>query len=597
MRDWAVQRHQGRYQNEWQKQEWRPRPTPPIATTMEHVAEHEAIPSQLPNGYGPYEEEDREPKKKKKSKRHHKHKESLPHVVDGDGDDRQNGEVKKKKKKDRYTEDGVRRKKKKRTPEEELTREAARRKRASSKSPDSPADVTKSSSRRRSKDSRLPSQYEPSSTRTDHDHEMNMRAFATRQMSRELQAQEIDAAFGVSNNRMSLQPVSEDPSVDFQDEINWETGEGLAWPDDNDVSVITPLTAFDEPTLREDVEDPFVPVTTQFSGSSSVGQSGRAQWQPMTKEDNEMNRAGAHRVNPRYQAPGSKYSDQAVRRSSAPQSRIRTSPNSLLSEKRRNTLPPSLYPIAESYEWQDKKSDKKNDNGPLALFPVDESYEGGTTTKQKSHSRLSFSSTGESYAQFETDDATPGGTYIATRRISGKRRRKSKDRQDGPSYFQSRERYGDDNLMEDPSERSAHDIESLTPGEKRLGAFAVRRSGTHANGEPGSLTEQLDADRMDQLNRELQNVVYVDADERDESTKMNHCFCSTWFKFLMATLLLAGIAVAIAVPLTLSNSDNSVKSFSAEEAASRKKELEVILQDVSDANALVAESSPQYAAC
>lgn len=93
---------------------------------------------------------------------------------------------------------------------------------------------------------------------------------------------------------------------------------------------------------------------------------------------------------------------------------------------------------------------------------MDECYDGGTATKEKGEQRLSYSSTGESYAQLETEDATPGGTYVASRRISNKRRRE-KERGNGPSYFQSSEWYDDENLLADSFGR-AYDMESQALG-------------------------------------------------------------------------------------------------------------------------------------
>jgi hypothetical protein len=518
------------------------------------------------------------------------------------------GQVKKKKKHHSHTEDGVAKKKKKkkkrRSPEEEYLREAARRK-CKQKLADfdaQAAGLTKSSrskSRRRTEDPGLSEQriQKPIRMEDEGQADTRMAAFSTtRQMSRQLQPDEVNVAFG-----MSSQDVEPSYGVQ-QQEINWETGEGLNWPDDNDV---TPLTAFDteptfreEPTLREDVEDPFVPMMTSFSGGSPGGQPGRVQWQ--TEQETEQgpetddpfsSRPGAHPVNPTYQAPLSRYSNDRSRRSSTQGMNLRSS--SLRSEKRRNTLPLGLYPIAETGE----PPEKKKENGPLALFPVDECYDGGTATKEKGEQRLSYSSTGESYAQFETEDATPGGTYVASRRISNKRRRE-KERGNGPSYFRSSERYDDENLLADSFGR-AYDMESQALGEDRLGAFAVRRSGTNPSEDSERLLMEHPSDGLNRSRRSQRNgVVHVDAEELDDSSSgKNRCACNIWLKLLVAFLLLAGIAVAIAIPLTLSNNDSSSNLYSQDEIAARKEQLLGILEGVSDPSALADESSPQYAAC
>ena len=358
---------------------------------------------------------------------------------------------------------------------------------------------------------------------------------------------------------------------------------------------MTPLTAFDhELSLREDVEDPFVPVTTSFSGMSPGSHhSGREPWRPQVTEpgpesDVYTGRPGAHRVTPKYQAPGSSYSNSRSRRRSTPNAR--SSGGNFRSEKRRNTLPPGLYPIAETGE----PPEKKKEDGALALFPVDENYD---DSKNKSSHRLSYTNTGESYSQFDTGtgDATPGGTYIATKRMTSKRRRK-KERGEGPSYFRSSERYNDQNLMGDPYGMLSYEMESQALGEDRLGAFAVRRTGTNV-----SEGDQPEGDSMRLLRGEQQqNVFYADIESLEEAEKKNHWCGSRWFKLFVAFLLLAGVAVAIAVPLTFSNQDKDSSgggSFTPEQTAARKEQLQIILEGVSDPNTLSDESSPQYAAC
>lgn len=569
---------------------------------MEHAQDNDALPVQLPDALGPYSVETEEERERKERKKKKKHKKSSKLNEEGNDDRKsphESEEVGKKKKKHKqHTEDGVKKKKKKkRTPEEQLLREAARRKsRKHLADFDEAAGITKSSrsrSRRRPEDPGLSEQKVRVPVRMEDEGQADT-GMATlspaRQSSRRLEPNEVDAAFGVSSQSVPTQ----------QQEINWETGEGLVWPDDNNVSVITPLTAFaDEPSLREDVEDPFVPVTTSFSGSSPGSEPGRMQWQPEQEEPEEpevddplSTRPGAHRVlTSYYQAPVSRYSNERSRRSSAPQISVRSGGGALISEKRRNTLPLGLYPIAETGELPEKK---KKEKGALALFPVDETYD-GTPTKEKSQHRLSYSSTGESYSQFESEDPVPGGTYIATRRISDKRRRR-KERGDGPSYFRSSERYDDENLLADSYGRS-YDMESQALGEDRLGAFSVRRAGTHVMGDSAESLMEHPSDGVNRSRGSQQNVVNVSAETPEDGNKKSLCPCSTWFKLLVAFFLLAGIAVAIAVPLTLLNNDDSSSgTFSQEVIAARKEQLLAILEGVSDPAALSDESSPQYAA-
>jgi len=542
----------------------------------------------LPDAYG-QERERKEHRKKKKKHRKSSHKHDDAYYQSSSDD----GEVKKKKKERHHTEEGeVKKKKKTRAPEEEYLREAARRKSkphsAAHYGDDANAELTKSSrSRRRSADRGIPEQSIPVHTRMEDDGQVDMRAFSTQRRSRELEPDEVDAAFGMSSQDL-------DPGFDVQHAINWETGEGITWPADNGVSVITPLTAFDEPNLREDVEDPFVPVTTSFSGVSPGSQNVRLRWQPeMTEQgpesDNDnLSRPGAHRVNPQYQAPLSRYSSD--RRRNSPQITVR--PGSLLSEKRKNTLPPGLYPIAETGEPPEKKKEK----GPLSLFPVDESYDGGTTSRQKSHHRLSYSTTGESYSQSETEESTPGGRYVATRRMTSKRRRK-KERGEGPAYFRSSERYNDENLMADPYDR-IYEMEAQATGEDRLGAFAVRRTGVNVTGGPGVLAEHpTHSDRMDQVGRDQHNIVHVQAEEIEYPTEKHGWTGSRWFRLLVAFLLLVGVATAIAIPLTYSSNKSSEKSFSEEEVAFRKVQMQFLLEGVSDPSILSDKASPQHMAC
>lgn len=555
---------------------------------MEHASDNEALPMYLPEAYGDDRERREHRKKKKKHRKHTKHHD--------DDDDRaqhtssDDGEVKKKKKKERDTEGGEvkKKKKKRRSPEEEYLREAARRK-SREHHADRPGDApihTKSSRQRPRAEGRgIQEPRVPVPVRFEEYGQVDMRECSARQPSTELQQDEVDAAFGMSSEGIT--------SFAVQPDINWETGEGLVWPDASDMSAITPLTAFDEPTLREDVEDPFVPVTTSFSGVSPGSQTGRPQWQqeesnrgPESSND-FSGRPGAHRVvNPQYQAPVSRYSHDR-RRTSAPPTTLRS--GSLISEKRRNSLPPGLYPIAEIGEPPEKKKEK----GPLSLFPVDESYDGGNTSKEKSQHRLSYSSTGESYAQLETEQSVPGGTYVATPRISSKRRRR-KERGEGPSYFGSSETYNDENLLADSYGRT-YDMERQAMGEDRLGAFAVRRTGTNVSGGPEEFGERFE--QMDQVGRDQQNLL-IQGEESEISTKKTRWSGSKWFILLVAFLLLAGIAVAIAIPLTFANNDSSsTDSYSDEEISYRKDQMRTILEGVSDPSTLGDESSPQHAAC
>lgn len=562
--------------------------------SMEHASENEVtLPAHLPDApLGPYErqleEQERKERKKKKHKssrqpddgrhHHHHHRHS--------SDDGQ--AVKKKKKKTTGDGNVKKKKKKRRTPEEEYRRQQARRAKGNKTQPfdpDAPANVLRKSSRsvRQSGDKGIPEQSVRVPIRMEEGAHVDLQP--TRHPSRELDLADEEAVFGVPFRDET------DPSFQAHPAINWETGEGLNWPDNNDDSVMTPLNAFDhEPSLREDVEDPFVPVKTSFSGMSPGSHHlGREPWRPQAAEqgsesDAYTGRPGAHRVTPKYLAPGSSYSNSRTRRRSKPNAR--SSVGNLRSEKRRNTLPPGLYPIAETAE----PPEKKKEDGALALFPVDENYD---DSKNKSSHRLSYTITGESYSQFDTGDSTPGGTFVATRRMTSKRRRK-KERGEGPSYFRSSESYNDQNLLGDPYGMLSYEMESQALGEDRLGAFAVRRSGTHVS--EGELSE---GDAMQLLRGERQqNILYADIESLEEAEKKNHWYRSRGFKLFLAFLLLAGVAVVIAVPLTLTNRDSSGEgSFTPEQIAARKEQLQIILEGVSDRNALIDESSPQYAAC
>lgn len=118
-----------------------------------------------------------------------------------------------------------------------------------------------------------------------------------------------------------------------------------------------------------------------------------------------------------------------------------------------------------------------------------------------------------------------------------------------------------------------------------------------------------EVDRVDQVSqaiREQQAVLgsasVVDAviDAGIESDgpleyKPTPWYCSCWIKALAAVMVIAGIAVGIAIPLTSSNGDDT-DSFTDEQVDTRKEQLLAVLTPVSSESQLLSETSPQYAA-
>jgi hypothetical protein len=109
-------------------------------------------------------------------------------------------------------------------------------------------------------------------------------------------------------------------------------------------------------------------------------------------------------------------------------------------------------------------------------------------------------------------------------------------------------------------------------------------------------------DQMSQAIREQQAVsvmdAVVDADIESDAPKEfkpTPWYCSRWIKALAAVMIIAGIAVGIAIPLSSSNDDDS-DLFTDEQVDTRKEQLLGILTPVSTESQLLNETSPQYAA-
>lgn len=414
---------------------------------------------------------------------------------------------------------------------------------------------------------------------------LNVQKFSTNQPE--------SAGFDVSFSAFSgvRQPTYHPPPpVAGDDNANWESGEGLRFPDEQDVSVITPLTAFDDttPNLREDVEAPYEPVATSFSaGSPGTTTAPGAQWQSMADY--------ARLTKP----------DPGNRRSSKPPPRLKKNARqAVIDENGRVSVPSSLVSISDISDKNEKLK-----NGPLSLFPVDENYEGGSTSREKSDHRLSYSSTGESYSLLDTENGrAQGGTaaYVAKKRTTAKQKQK----QDGPAYFSSGEKYTADNIVDEPS---PPDLE-LSQGslQDRTGAFAVTRQGSGNQSMSGvaSSTRQESSSmghmdvpearaHISQLGYDPQDSFRsTDIAGLGETVKAKPWYRSTWFKATAGLVLVLAIACAIAVPLVLTGDDggNSGSPFSQEEVGARTEQLQSILTRLSNETQLEDVSSPQYAA-
>jgi hypothetical protein len=531
-------------------------------------------PSPEADMYGPYEDEgegkEELKKKKKKSKEASKQ-------LDG-------GEVKKKKKSKHHTEDGLKRDKKSKRRSSKIDPES------------SPADINEHKTHKHKRVSANGPMSHLPGDRNSLAHAAPARL-------------ENDAANGVHGSMpqsegfgypATFNERTNPPTLQPERTINWETGDGMRYSDDNDVSVITPLTAFErEPSLRglrEDVEDGFVPVATRFSSTSPRGKSERVQHGVLWEESGQ---GGELRKLSREQ------------RSSEPPRQEPPNIDSKLSpdEKRRVSLPPSLFPIQEK-DHDGHPRQQKRKNGPLSLFPVDESYDTGhgATTHQKSSHCLSYSSTGESYAQLDTENGAQGGTvdYVATRRSTTKDIRRKENRENGPSYFASSEQYNDENIRADTQMPSPLDVESQSSD--RAGAFSIRRPGLpESTQDSGNLSSEWmpyvdQGEQMTQVAPMQQAVVgpalVADADRESVDTAKNKptpCYCSGWFKALAVLVVIAAIAAAVAIPLTSSKDDGTV-SFTHDQIVARTEQLLPVLTSVSNETQLMNATSPQGAA-